>query len=74
MMPGGDPKAVSKRVLSGMITDVWNLYAKGSRQIDLVILFLHENSANLLRHRKLSKPFTLPDPSAIIASGFVFIF
>ena len=66
--------AVSKRTLSGIITDVWNRYAKGSRQIDLVILFLHENSANLFRHRKLSKPFTLPNSSVIIENGFVFIF
>jgi hypothetical protein len=26
---------------SGTISNIWNLYAKSSRQIDLVILFLH---------------------------------
>ena len=55
------PKGGIEAHASGIITDVWNRYAKRSRQIDLVILFLHENSTNLFRHRKLSKPFTLPD-------------
>src|SRR5215469_2006752 len=38
-----------------------------------MVLFLHQDLANLLRHRELSQNFTLPDPIAIIANGFVFI-
>src|SRR6476619_4084972 len=60
--------------VSGSIANIWDLYAKSSRQIDLMILLLHQDFANLFGHRKLSKPLTLPDASAIIANGFVFIF
>jgi hypothetical protein len=34
-------KEARRSALSGTITNIWNLYAKGSRQIDLVILLLH---------------------------------
>jgi hypothetical protein len=39
-----------------------------------MILFLHEDLANLFRHRVFSKRFTLPDAIAVIANGFIFIF
>src|SRR5665811_362900 len=39
-----------------------------------MILLLHEDLANLFRHREFSKRFTLPDAIAVIANGFVFIF
>src|SRR5450830_533094 len=39
-----------------------------------MILLLHEDMANLFRHREFSKRFTLPDAIAVIANGFVFIF
>ena len=35
----------------GTTANVWNFYAEGSGQIDLIILLLHENLANLFRHR-----------------------
>jgi len=38
-----------------------------------MILLLHEDLANLFRHREFSKRFTLPDAIAVIANGFVFI-
>src|ERR1022692_4557813 len=39
-----------------------------------MILLLHEDLANLFRHREFSKRFTLPDAIAVIANGFIFIF
>ena len=38
-----------------------------------MILLLHEDLANLFRHRVFPKLFTLPDAIAIIANGLVFI-
>ena len=38
-----------------------------------MILLLHEDLANLFRHRVFSKLFTLPDAIAVIANGLVFI-
>ena len=38
-----------------------------------MVLLLHEDLANLLRHRVFSESFTLPDAIAVIANGFVFI-
>src|ERR1700736_6476864 len=38
-----------------------------------MILLLHEDLANLFRHRIFSKRFTLPAAIAVIASSFVFI-
>ncbi len=58
----------------GTTANVWNFYAEGSGQINLMILLLHEDLANLFRHRVFSKLFTLPDAIAVIANGFIFIF
>ena len=57
----------------GATADVWNFHAQRSGQIDLMVLLLHEDLANLFRHREFSKRFTLPDAIAVIANGFVFI-
>src|SRR5580698_7609653 len=38
-----------------------------------MVLLLHEDLANLFRHRVFSKLFTLPDPITVIANRFVFI-
>src|SRR4030095_13744748 len=40
--------------------EVGDFYAKRRSQIDLVILLLHQDLTNLLRHRIFSKRFTLP--------------
>ena len=42
-------------------------------QIDLMVLFLDEDLSNLLRHRVLSKNFTLADAIAVVANGFIFV-
>src|ERR1700730_9062695 len=38
-----------------------------------MILLLHEDLANLFRHRVFSKRFTLPDAIAVIADGLVLV-
>jgi hypothetical protein len=53
--------------------NVGNFYAERSGQIDLMILLLHEDLANLFRHRVFSKRFTLPDAIAVIADGLVLV-
>src|SRR4030095_5237289 len=53
--------------------DVWNFFTEGSGQIDLMVLLLHEDLANLFSQRKFSKRFTLRDAIAVIANGFIFI-
>src|SRR5689334_5277190 len=53
--------------------DVWNFFTEGGGQIDLMVLLLHEDLANLFSHRVFSKRFTLRDAIAVIANGFVFI-
>src|SRR5580698_10925993 len=65
--------ALAQRARFGTTVEVWNLFAKGSRQVDLMVLLLHQDLANLFRHRVFSKRFTLPDAIAVIANGFVFI-
>src|SRR5579863_9877245 len=55
-------------------TDVWNVLAQGGRQIYLMVLLLHQDSANLFRHGVFSQRFTLPDAIAVIANGFVLVF
>jgi hypothetical protein len=57
----------------GTTADVWNFYAKRSGQIDLMFLFLDKDLSNLLRHRVLSKNFTLADAIAVVANGFIFV-
>jgi hypothetical protein len=52
--------------------NVGNFFAEGSGQIDLMILFLHEDLANLFRHGIFSERFTLLDAIAVIADVFVF--
>ena len=38
-----------------------------------MVLLLHEDLANLFRHREFAQRFALPDAIAVIANGFVFI-
>ena len=38
-----------------------------------MILLLHEDLANLFRHRLFPKRFTLPDAIAVIADGLVLV-
>ena len=53
--------------------NIGNFFSEGSGQVDLMVLLLHKDLANLLRHREFTKSFALPDAIAIIADGFVFI-
>src|ERR1700680_1923650 len=57
----------------GATAKVWNIFAEGSGQINLMGLLLHQNLANLFCHRVFSKRFALPDTIAVIANGVVFI-
>ena len=49
------------------------IFAKGGRQIDLVILLLDQDLADLLGQGKLPEMFALSDPSAIVANCLVFV-
>ena len=53
--------------------DIRNFYAQGGGQINLMILLLHDDLANLLGHRVFAKRLTLPNSVAVIANGFIFI-
>jgi|SRR5215470_13156294 len=53
--------------------NIGNFLSERSGQVDLMVLLLHEDLANLLRHREFTESFALPDAIAIIEDGFVFI-
>src|SRR5580693_3837058 len=57
----------------GPAAEVWIFLAQRSGQIDLMVLLLHEDLANLFRHCELSQRFTLPDAIPVIANGVVLI-
>jgi len=57
----------------GTTINIRDVFAESSSQVDLMILLLHQNLADLFRHRVFSKRFTLRDAIAVIANGFVFI-
>src|SRR6266566_354326 len=57
----------------GTTADVRDCYAEGGGQIDLMVLLLHEDLANLFRHRVFSQRFTLSDAIAVIANGLVLV-
>src|SRR6267143_4396006 len=63
--------ALAQRASLGTAAKVWDVLAEGSGQIDLMILLLHEDPANLLGHRVFAKRFTLRDAVAVIANGLV---
>ena len=53
---------------------IGDFLAKGSSQIDLMVLLLNEDLPNLLCHGILPERFTLPDAIAVIPDCLVFIF
>ena len=53
--------------------DVWNFFTERSSQINLMILFLHQDLANLFSHRIFAERFTLRDAIAIITNGCILI-
>src|SRR3984957_21008674 len=52
---------------------VRHLDAERGWQIDLVILLLHQDFADLLSHGEFAERLALPDTVAVIANGFVFV-
>src|ERR1700730_17113794 len=44
--------------------------SKSSRQVDLMLLFLRQNLANVLRNREFSQSFALGNPFTVIPDGF----
>src|SRR5438477_1919210 len=54
-------------------TQLRNFFAKSGGQIDLMVLLLDEDLADLFGHGVFSKRFTLRDTITVIANGFVFI-
>src|SRR4029450_14037012 len=52
---------------------VRDFFAESLGEIDLMILFLYQDLANLLRYRVLPKVFTLPDAIQVVTHGLVFI-
>src|SRR5689334_18938551 len=57
----------------GTTAHVGNFLAESSGQIDLMILLLHEDLADLFRHCILFQRFTLTDALSVIANSFVFV-
>jgi len=57
---------VNDRRVPESATHVWNLFAKGRRQIDLMVLLLHEDLTNLLGYRVFPKRFTLNREGGIL--------
>jgi hypothetical protein len=43
------------------------------REIDLMLLLLHKNLANLLGHRVFTQCFALPDACTVVADRLVFV-
>src|SRR5689334_9884847 len=58
----------------GAACDVWDFFAQSRRQIDLVVLLLHQDLADLFGHRILTKALALPDAVAVLADRLVFVF
>src|SRR5207302_4267265 len=54
--------------------NVRNFYAERCGYIDLVVLLLYKDLANLFRQSEFTKRFALPDAIAVITYGGVFIF
>src|SRR5579859_2122551 len=52
---------------------VRHLDTERGRQIDLVILFLHQDFADLLGHGEFAEHLALPDAVAVIANGLVLV-
>src|SRR5215813_2800989 len=57
----------------GANAKVGNFFPEGSGQIDLMVLLLHEDLANLLRHRVFAKCFALPHAVAVVAYRLAFV-
>ena len=53
--------------------EIWHLYAESRGQINLVILFLHEDLTDLFSHCEFAENFTLADPVAVVSYGFIFV-
>ena len=66
--------ALTQGTAFGAAIHVGNIFAEGGGQIDLVVLLLHEDLANLFGHGKFSERLALPDSVAVIANGGVFVF
>jgi hypothetical protein len=55
------------------LAKVWDLFTESRSQIYLMILFLHENVADLSRHSELTYSFALTNPLPIVANRFILI-
>jgi hypothetical protein len=69
--PGSRPTLATLR--SPGTTDIRNLHAQCRRQINLVILLIHKDLPNQLRHGKFAERFALPNPGPIIPDGLIFV-
>jgi hypothetical protein len=55
------------------LAKVWDLFTERGREIDLMILLLHENVTDLFRHGELTYGLALAYSFPIIANGFILI-
>src|SRR5277367_5369557 len=58
----------------GTATCVRNIFAEGGGQVDLMILLLHENLADLFGEGEFPKLFALANAVAVVANGFGLVF
>ena len=59
---------------SARTTHIRNLDSERGGQINLVILFIHQNLPDLLGHGKPTQSFTLSNPVPVVANGLIFVF
>src|SRR5580692_6713398 len=68
------PSPASLRyAVADLLIHVRHLDAERCRQIDLVILLLHQAFADLLGHGEFAERLALPDAVAVTANGLVFV-
>src|ERR1700722_7958465 len=65
--------AASMRVALAGLAHVGDVFAEGGGEVDLVVLFLDEDLADLFGHGEFAEGFALADAVAVVADGFVFV-
>jgi hypothetical protein len=52
-----------------LTADIGHIFPKRRGEVDLMILLVGQNLANLLRHGELAERFALPHAVAVLANG-----
>src|SRR5680860_588785 len=68
--PAGFLGSALSRAWAACFTEIRNVLAQRRGQIDEVVLLLHENLPDLLRHGELVESLALANPLTVVADGF----